>query len=79
MSSTTIIIERTTSFKSFNFNKDPELFCLVDIRVKHLKYEDGDNVYSYSFFDFEHSFTFVSCLDWGCKDMDSTYTVTIYY
>jgi len=55
MSGTKIITERTTSFKSFNFNKDPKFFCLVKIRVKHLKYEEGDNYldisYNYSYSD----------------------------
>ena len=39
---TTILSENSTTFKSYNSDKDPEIYCDVTISVKHLKYEDGE-------------------------------------
>jgi len=50
---TTIISENRTTFKSYNCDKDPEIYCDVTITVKHLKYEDGeqfiDIAYNYGY------------------------------
>ena len=39
---TTILSEKSTKFKSYNFDKDPDKYCEVSITVKHLKYDDGE-------------------------------------
>ena len=50
---TTIVSENSTTFKSYNSEKDPEIYCDVAISVKHLKYEDGeqfiDIAYNYGY------------------------------
>jgi hypothetical protein len=50
---TTILSENSTTFKSYNSDKDPEIYCDVTITVKHLKYEDGeqfiDIAYNYGY------------------------------
>ena len=50
---TTILSEKGTTFKSYNCDKDPVIYCDVTITVKHLKYEDGeqfiDIAYNYGY------------------------------
>ena len=50
---TTIISENRTTFKSYNSDKNPKIYCEVTIIVKHLKYENDeqfiDIAYTYGY------------------------------